>query len=300
MNRFLTITVLACLIAACNQSPKEIGPRYESVKNNANEKLLRFAVHPLFNPAKLGRSYGPLIDFLNESLPGNKITLEASRNYANYEEKIRRKAPDILLPNPWQTLEAIKAGYEVIAMAGDPADFKGIFIVRKDSPIRTPEDLMGKTVSYPAPTALAACIMPQYYLHEHGIDVSGEIENRYVGSQESSIMNAYLEQTAIAATWPPPWRAFQKDHPREAAELKLLWETPSLVNNSVMVRKDLPAGLKNDIRGILLSLHTTKEGKDILARMETARFYDANNKSYNIVRDYIARFEKDVRKVRAQ
>ena len=68
-----------------------------------------------------------------------------------------------------------------------------------------------------------------------------DIENRYVGSQESSIMNAYLGQTAAGATWPPPWRAFQKEHPREAAELKVIWETESLVNNSVMVRDDVPA-----------------------------------------------------------
>jgi len=45
-------------------------------------------------------------------------------------------------------------------MAGDAADFKGLFIVCRDSPLRTPPDLMAKAVAYPAPTALAACIMP--------------------------------------------------------------------------------------------------------------------------------------------
>ena len=36
---------------------------------------------------------------------------------------------------------------------------------------------------------LAATMMPQYYLHTHGIDVNRDVETRYVGSQESSILN---------------------------------------------------------------------------------------------------------------
>ena len=46
--------------------------------------------------------------------------------------------------------------------------------------------------------------MPQYYLHQQGIDVNRDIQNAYVGSQESSIMNAYLGQSAAGVTWPPP------------------------------------------------------------------------------------------------
>jgi phosphonate transport system substrate-binding protein len=41
-------------------------------------------------------------------------------------------------------------------MAGDADDFKGIFIVRKDTDIKVPAQLKGKRVSYPAPSALAA------------------------------------------------------------------------------------------------------------------------------------------------
>jgi len=182
-------------------------------------------------------------------------------------------------------------------MAGEPQDFKGIFVVRRDSNLSRPADLKGKSVSYPSPTALAACIMPQYFLHNHGIDVDADIENRYVGSQESSIMNAYLGQTAAGATWPPPWRAFQKEHPREAAELKVIWETESLVNNSLMVRGDVPLEVGEQVRVLLLGLDGTKEGKSILSGMETARFLPASDADYEVVRRYISRFVREVRPV---
>lgn len=139
--------------------------------------------------------------------------------------------------------------------------------------------------------------MPQYYLHSHGINVNRDIENRYVGSQESSIMNAWLGATAAGATWPTPWRAFQREHPREAAELKVLWETESLVSNSVMARDNVPPQVVAQVRTLLLELDRTAEGKSILAGMETARFLPATDKEYDVVRRYVSRFEREVRPV---
>jgi len=259
--------------------------------------IYRLAVHPLHNPRKLMKAYQPLIDYLNQHIVQAHFELEASRDYQTYEVKFRNRQPDILLPNPWQTLEAIKVGYYVISMAGDAEDFKGIFIVRQDASIKTPNDIIGKAVSYPSHTALAACIMPQYYLYKNGIDINKDIQNHYVGSQESSIMNVLLGDVAVGVTWPPPWRLFQKDYPESAAKLKVIWETPSLMNNSIMVRDDIPKEIVKKISHLLLTLHEQKEGKLILQAIETARFYPSDNKSYELVHDFIVDFEQEVRLV---
>jgi phosphonate transport system substrate-binding protein len=300
MKRYATTVAslaLLLMILGCKQGPQNTGPRYGVSPSSQNVPVYHFAVHPLYNPAKLIQAYQPLIDYLNKHVKGSRFTLEASRDYATFEGKYQNRKPEFILPNPWQTLQAMKTGYRVIAMAGEPKDFTGIFIVRKDSGIKLPADLKGKAVSYPSPTALAACIMPQYFLHIHGINVNRDIENRYVGSQESSIMNAYLKNTVAGATWPPPWRAFQKDHPQEAAELKVLWETGPLINNSVMARSDVPGDILEQVRKYLAGLDEAEEGKAILAGMETARFIPASDKDYDVVRSYVERFEREVRKV---
>lgn len=291
--------VLAMCGAGCERSSNAPeGPRYGGEPiGEAGGPRYRFAIHPLHNPTKLFKAYQPLIDHLNRRIADAHFELEASRDYPAYEAKFRAREPEFLLPNPWQSLQAMKAGYHVIAMAGDAEDFKGIFVVRRDSPIKQPVDLKGKAVSYPSPTALAACVMPQYYLHKHGIDINKDIQNRYVGSQESSIMNAYMGETAAAATWPPPWRRYQKDHPLEAAELKVIWETPPLVNNAVMVRDDVPVGLRDQVRAVLLGLGRAPEDRRVLEAMETDGFHAANDASYDPVRAYVAVFEKQVRPV---
>lgn len=284
-------------IAACDSSNKPAGPVYSDAPQTGGKPVLRFAVHPLHNPEKLAQSYQPLIDLLNRQLVDVHLVLEASRDYAVYEEKFRQRRPAFLLPNPWQTLEAMKVGYQVIAMAGEPADFKGIILVRKDSGIGKVADLKGKQVSYPSATALAGCIMPQAFFQSHGLDVMRDITNRYVGSQESSIMNVYLKQTAAGATWPPPWRAFQRDHPTEAAELTVAWETGSLVNNSVMVRNDVPAAVTAVVRDSLLHLADTEQGRRILQETQTAHFLAASDPDYDGVRRFIEDFESKIRKV---
>jgi len=299
---FVCLTILVVpvrMLSSCKQEPAPQGPRY-SEKLSGDNPTFRFAVHPLYNPAKLSSVYQPLMDYLDSRVPSAKFALEASRDYAHFEKKIQEDKLEFLLPNPWQTLEAMKSGYEVIAMAGDPEDFRGLIIVRRDSGIQKPTELKGKKVSYPAPTALAACIMPQYFLHTQGLNVMTDLENCYVGSQESSIMNVFLGQTSAGATWPPPWRAFQKDHPYEAAELKVMWETPSLISNSVMARKDLASRLKDQVRTALLSLPETPEGRAILAGMETRRFRAATDADYEVVHDYVVRFEKAVRPVKSK
>ena len=110
-------------------------------------------------------------------------------------------------------------------------------------------------------------------------------------------MNVYLGKSAGGATWSQPWRLFQRDHPVEAAQLELLWETPPLMNNSVMLRDDVPAAVGDIIRKTLLDLAQMLEGQKILNGMSTAYFHAADNDSYDKVRDYIATFEREVRPV---
>ncbi len=297
--RLLAILLpILVFVTACDSSPQApAGPSYGSGPVTGQITHYHLAIHPLHNPKKLAEAYQPLVDYLNARIPDVTFDLEASRDYQDYERKFRARTPEFLLPNPWHTLEGIKVGYHVIAMAGDAEDFKGIFIVRRDSDLQKPEDLRGKVVSYPSHTALAACIMPQYFLYQNGVDINRDITNVYVGSQESSIMNAYLGKSAAGATWPPPWRLFQQDHPEQAAQLKLIWETPSLMNNSVMVRDDVPTALRDRVQTLLITLEQSAEGKKILQGMSTARFHSATDASYNKVRDYVATFEREVRPV---
>ncbi len=263
-----------------------------------SSKTYIFGVHPLHNPEKLFEVYQPLVHYINKQLQNAKIKLEASRNYAAYDKKLFSGYFDLALPNPYQTVVAADKGYTIFGKMADDENFRGIFIVRKDSSIKSIEQLKGHTISYPAPTALAATMMPQYFLHQNGIDINKDITNSYVGSQESSIMNVYLKKSIAGSTWPPPWIAFKKEHPKIASELEVKWETVSLLNNGLVARNDFPKKLLKQIEDIIFNLHMHEEGKKILARMELSHYEKADYTTYDIVRNFIDKFEQEIRPIR--
>lgn len=293
--KILYMMFAVLMLAACspNSEEKSSEPGYTS-KSPQVVKEYVFAIHPLHNPAKLFEIYGPVIDYLNRSIPGAKFRLEASRNYEEFEKKLYAREFDFALPNPYQTLKSLDHGYHVIAKMGDDDKFTGIILVRRDGGIDKVTDLKGKKVSYPARTALAATMMPQYYLQTHGLDVTRDIESLYVGSQESSIMNVYLGNVAAGATWPLPWEAFQKEHPEQAAALMVKWETEPLLNNGVVSRDDVPAALANRVAQLLNELHTSEEGAAMLASMPLSRFELADDKRYRTVEGFLHKFSKTV------
>ncbi|MCB1172908.1 MAG: phosphate/phosphite/phosphonate ABC transporter substrate-binding protein [Leptospiraceae bacterium] len=270
-----------------------------SPESGVDSQALIFGVHPLHNPQRLFSVYQPLIDYLNRKHKQPVIRLEASRNYAAFNARLFRGYYHFALPNPYQTIVAADSGYTIFAKMGDDHNFHGIILVRKDSSIRKVSDLAGKSISYPAPTALAATMLPQWFFYSHGLDLMHDTRRLYVGSQESSIMNVYLGQVAAAATWPPPWQAFSRENPAIAREVKIMWQTRSLPNNGLVYRSDLAKDIVANVTHDLLQLHTHVAGREILRRMELSRFEWANYQTYDPVRQFIAQFERHLRPVRS-
>lgn len=303
MNHLLRMFAAACcalavmVMSACHSSD---GPEYTpafSPLAAPTEPVYVFGVHPLHNPQRLHEVFGPLMTFLSANVDGARFRLEASRNYAVYDEKLYARQFHFALPNPYQTINAVMQGYRIFGKMGDDENFRGIILVRKDSGIREVADLRGRAVSYPAPSALAATMLPQYYLHSHGLDVMHDIDNRYVGSQESSIMNVYLGDVAAGATWPQPWRALSRERPELAEALEVKWETESLPNNGLVVLPEVPAAVVAQVSRLLFTLHQTAEGRALLAPMELTRFEPADDATYQPVRDFIALFSSEVRPI---
>ena len=286
--------VIPLVITGCNEQVDTKVVEFSSSEDH-EKAIYRFGIHPLHNPARLHDIFSPLMDYLNKNIDGAEFKVEASRNYAAYDKKLFSGEFHFSLPNPYQTVRSLEHGYRVFGKMGDDHNFRGIILVRKDSSIKSIADLKGKAISYPAPTALAATMMPQYYLQTHGLNVMKEVDNRYVGSQESSIMNVFLGDTIAGATWPPPWRALSKERPQLAEQLEIKWQTKPLPNNGLVARNDIPEKLVKQVAKLLFELHTNKKGQHILERMELSRFESANDETYQPVRKFLATFKKEVR-----
>ena len=288
--------VCGILLAACQPPPASYQPELGS-RSPVTRTELVVGIHPLHNPRRLMERYGPIIAYINRSMPEVQLRLEASRNYDEYDRKLYSRRFHFAMPNPYETVLSLKHGYRVFGKIQGDEIFRGIILVRRDGNIRQPTDLKGKKVAYPAPTALAATMMPQYFLQTHGVDVQHDIVNLYVGSQESVILNVLHGYTAAGATWPVPWKAFQQEHPAQARQLLLKWQTDTLPNVGWVARDDMSPQRVQKFAAALFSLQHTEEGRRLLAALPLVGFEPASDTTYQPVQHFLAQFTKIVRPI---
>lgn len=252
-----------------------------------------FAVHPLHNSRKYFEVYQPLVDYINQHTQEFSIRLEASKDYTQFEDKLIDRKFHFALPNPYQSIKSIRSGYTIFGKMGDDERFRGIIVVRKDSHIKSVNDLKGSSISFPSATALAAAMMPKYFLRVNGLDVEKDADCLYVGSQESSIMNVFMGKTKAGCTWPPPWESFLKEHPEVNDALTVRWQTEPLINNGLVVRDDVPKEHIKIFSDIVFRLHNSDEGRIILKKINLSRFVPIAQEEYSArVNTFLRKYEK--------
>ena len=130
-----SVIIVALFINGCNDKDKQEDTEVYSKTAEIKKTTYIFGIHPLLNSKKLFEVYQPMVDKINKSLNGVSIKLESSINYAAFNKKMIAGHFDFALPNPYQTIESLKYGYDVFGKMGDDQNFRGIILVRKDSKI---------------------------------------------------------------------------------------------------------------------------------------------------------------------
>jgi len=286
---FLSIIIF---FSECTAFAKEA--LYRPTAKEEVSKIYIVGVHPYINTQQMFLSYRPILDYLEKNIPNTFFILETSENYAQYNQKLFAHVFDFSLPNPYQTVMSFNYGYHVIAKMKPDSAFKGIFVARKSSHLREFAQLKNQKVSFPAPTALAAAMMPLYFLKANGVDINNDIEKLYVGSQFSSILNAYSGDTIVGATWPTSYEDWCKLNPQKAQEMEVVWETQMLVNNGFVVQERVPEGLAQHVAVLLSALDANEDGDKLLKNAGFPGFELANNKTYDTVVHFLEQYDKEI------
>ncbi len=292
-RRTFLASLLGALGAGCTKTPVSDEPGYsEQPASGAGKTEYIFAPLPVSNPAKLFEVYQPLVDLINGQAKDFALKMESSQHYADFEHKLATRRVHIALLNPYQTVGSEAHGYRIFGKMGDDDRFRGLIVVRRDSGIKEVGDLRGKPISFPAQTAVAACMMPKLFFKQQGLDVETEAQPRYVGSQESSVMNVAQGLTMAGCVWQQSWDGLQKDQPEVVAQLEVKWQTGTLLNNGLVARDDVPEEHLRLVSELIFKLHLDERGREILKRMKLSRYEPATSGTYEPMRRFLKEFEE--------
>jgi len=245
-----------------------------SLESNADN--LTFGIVPQQSAKKLAKLWTPISIYLSKKT-GVKILFTTANDIPTFEKRVLAGEYDLAYMNPYHfTVFNQKPGYQAIIKQSDKR-IKGILVVAKESPIRSLQDLQGKTLSFPSPAAFAASVLPRAKIQKEGITFSP----KYVSSHDS----VYL--TVSRGLFPAGggvMRTLKNTDQEVRDKLRVLWTTPGYTPHAIAVHPRLDIGLKNKIQSAFLSMNADPQGLALLKAINFKGTEVANNADWNDVR----------------
>ncbi len=239
---------------------------------------------PRYYSDKLTKMMSPLADYLSEQT-GEKVRLELTKNFTDYENKLGDGTIDIGYENPF-VFSNVVSSHEAIAMAVDKRDgekFRGIVISRPDSGVKTLADLTGKTVMIVGETSAGGYLSQKLSLMETKIDTTGinyltaaenRQENVIIPVSVGDVDAGFIRESAFSV-------ADKYIIPGSVAKVV---ETAWLPNWAVSVNRGMEPEVKEKIVKALTSL---KADSSVMQAIGMIGFKQATDDDYTVMQGLV-------------
>jgi phosphonate transport system substrate-binding protein len=233
-------------------------------------------VVPQFEQRKLYATWKPIVDDL-ERRTGLHFSLVTTLKIQDFEKAFARGEFDFAYVNPYHVVQLHEAqGY--IPLVADKVPLRGIIVVRKDGPIKTPADLDGKTVAFPSPNALGASLLVRSDLDQiHHV----RITPLYVKTHSSVYLHVAKD---LAAAGGGVEKTLQEQDESVRAQLRVIYTSRSCPSHPIVAHPRVPSGVREAVRKALFDLGETAEGKEMLSKVPITQFIAVRYDDYGVMR----------------
>ena len=208
---------------------------------------------------------------------GVHLVFKTATDIPTFEERMKNGEYDIAYMNPYHyTVFSKKPGYRAFAREKD-RKLVGIIVVNKDNPAKTLADLAGQTVTFPAPAAFAASILPRAEFTRLNIPVDA----RYVSSHDSVYRGVAQGNFAAGGGIK---RTLEAMDPAIAGKLRILATTPGYVPHAFAAHPRLPPETLEKIRNAMLSLSNDETGRRLLEPLSFKGIEAGQDKDWDEIR----------------
>ena len=242
----------------------------------------KLSMLPRYSSEEINKRAKALADYLSLK---TRIAIEptVTPNFSQYQKQLLSGAITIGYENPYVYV-LCSHEHEVIAMAikGKNGDkFRGIVITRADSPLRSLEDLVGKTISIVSQSSAGGYLSQKLSMLRLGIDVQRDchVVEAVDNKQENVILAVFTGDADAGFIRESALNHIDKYIP--AAQIKILTATAWLPNWALSVKRSLPEEKKLRIREALLGI---PPNHDLLKILKIKGFREATDRDYDPVR----------------
>ncbi len=276
------------------------GSKKEQTKASYTPKELKIQYVPSQTGETLAAKTKSLEKLLSDKL-GIPVKLSVSDNYNTIIEEMSSKKVDVsFLPPTAYVLVHNKKAAEVLLQAqhyavkedGSNTDqlvdyYKGIIVVKKNSPISSLMDLKDKKIAWQDAASATGYIYPAVEMKKAGIDPEKDVKGITVKGNDKGVIAVLNGDVDAAAVFEDARNNVKKDFPNVFNDTKVIYRTQGIPNDTIAVRSDMDEKWKDKISQAFIDIAKDPEGsklvKDLYAH---AGYVKSNDKNFDTVREY--------------
>lgn len=274
MLRRLIIVAIAAVVAAlavgCARSsnPVSTGKPKPEPKFGTAENPIRMAMVPSLDTKQLVIS-GEKLAALLEKETGLKYEISVPTSYAAVIAAMGAGTIDVgwLSPLPY-VIAHDQYGVEPVLMTvrNNSTKYWSFIIARKDSHIKTLADLKGKRFAYGDPVSTSGCLYARDLLRSNGYDPEKFFSNvMYAMAHDKVVVAVYNKQVDAGAIY---GGVASDAREKVVGTIKdvmdktcVIAKSAEIPNDTVSVRKGLPADVVNKVKDGLIAVSKSDEGR---------------------------------------
>ena len=238
-------------------------------------KEISFGISSTESSQNLKSDWQPILDDLARKT-GLKVSAFFASDYAGIIEGMRFNKVDVAWYGNMAAMEAVdRSRGEVFAKMMNADGTEGYYshlIVHKDSPIKTLDDMLknGKSLSFGNgdPNSTSGFLVPGYYVFtQNRIDAKTFFKLSRSANHEANALAVANKQIDVATNNSESLEKIRERQPDRFQDIRIIWTSPLIPADPLVMRKDLPEPVKAKIREFFYAYGGNAQEKSTLFKL---------------------------------
>ncbi len=235
---------------------------------NTNVTTYSFYAVPQLAVSNMYEAWTPVLDRVGKQL-NLCFDLKVLPGVPSFEQDLYLGKPDFAFMSPHHLLQSrISQGYIPI-IADGKNQLSGIIVVRKDSGIKSIQDLNGKRMAFPSPNAMAASLLIRANLERSNIKIIPEYVKTHGNVYRSVAIGDYIAGGGIN-------NSFKRETEQLQNQLHILYETQKISPHPIAVHPRVPEKIRREVAISILELGKDPSMAEQLDRIQIPKPIEAS------------------------
>lgn len=249
---------------------------------------INFGIISTESTQNLKADWAPLIEAM-KTQTGLNVTAFFAPDYAGIIEGMRFNKVQVAWLGNKSAMEAVdRANGEVFAQMVNADGTQGYYshlIVNADSPYSNLEDVLknGKSLSFGNgdPNSTSGFLVPSFYVFaKNKIDAKTHFKVTRSANHETNALAVANKQVDVATNNSENLEKVQQRYPDKFKNIKIVWTSPLIPLDPLVMRKDMAEAQKTKIKTFFLNYGKTdaREKEVLMAISKLSGFKESNNR----------------------